>query len=608
MQTGNAAIIGEGARLQARDRCLASASTLAVVLCSAAIAAGKVPAAALACWIAMSIGALLLRLHASRPFAAANASSAPVDRLQWFGAAASGLAAGAAGTLFLPLVDAPAQVALSLLACAGLCADIVDPGQRGRPFLLQAAGSIGQFALAWWRLDVPGSALVPAALLGFWGLAGLAASGVERLGRQIRSVAVENRRLVESLAIEHARARAADRARSAFVAATGHELRQPAAALALMAGLLRQRNADPALAPTVRGLERAAQAMNGLLEQWLELSRLEARPVALEIAPVNVDALLDDVVREIAPAATERRLTVRVEHCGYELDCDRQLTTQMLRHLADDALRHAGPGGVTLKALLGERLVLCVADTGSGIVPGRQARRVSEQRQPGDETCKRSSERSSERSNMRSSVCSGELGSGIGPAIVRRIAALHDIGIGVVSTPGQGRVVTLEFRSAACRPRARAASAPLDDRPRAPPAPPPSASFDAAFSRSGKRSHAGQLLLVEDDELLATAFLAWVREAGFRARRVSSGAQAIRALDDATALDVIVSDFRLPGGPDGLALLGFAGDRHPRALRVLVTGDTDPALERRVAGIGVTLLRKPVDPAMLRRLLDKAVS
>lgn len=470
----------------------------------------------------------------------------------------------------------PAQVALTLLACAALYAEIADPGHRGRPFRLQAAGCIGQFALAWWRLDDPGSTLVPAALLGFWGLAGLAAAGVEQLDRQVRGMAAENRRLVESLATEHARARAADRARSAFVAATGHELRQPAAALALMTGLLRQQNADPALAPTVRGLERAAQAMNELLEQWHELSRLEAGRIALEIAPVNVDALLDDVAREIAPAATERRSTVRVEHCGHELDCDRRLTMRMLRHLADNALRHASSGGVTLAAQVGERLTLRVADTGSGIV--------------------------------RSGEPGGELGPGIGLAIVRRIAALHDVGIGVVSTPGQGCVVTLEFRSAACRPRPAGTSAPLDDRSPAPPVPPIPALVDAASAHRRKRGGTRQLLLVEDDELLATAFLAWVRETGFRARRVSGGAQAIRALDAATALDVIVSDFHLPGGPDGLALLGFAGDRHPGARRVLVTGDTDPALEQRAAAIGVMLLRKPVDPAVLRGLLAKTVS
>ena len=595
-ETGDAAIIVERGLLQARQRRLAMASTLAVALCSAAIAAGKVPSAALGAWILLSIGALLLRLHASRLIGAASVPHAPaVDRLQLAGAAASGLVAGAAGTLFLPLLDDPGRIALSVLGCAGLFAAVVDFGHQGRPFRLYAACCIGQFSLAWWRLGEPGSELVAAALLGFWALAGIAATAVDRLGRKILSTAIENRRLVESLAAEHARALAADRAKSHFIAAASHDLRQPAAALSLMTGLLRQQVKDPALTPTVRGLERSVQAMNELLGQLLDLSRLEAGRIALEISTVNVDELLDDVAREIAPAAAARGLAVCVEHCGQELDCDRLLTIRMLRNLADNALRHTGSGSVTLGARVGDRLTLSVTDTGAGIAPEHQARIFDEHYQVGNDSRQRSH------------------GLGLGLAIVRRIAALHDVAIGLASEPGEGSVFTLEFRSASCRP--------LKDDRSAQPGPAARVGHDALHVRWGAPAPASadaadpgrckpgrQLLLIEDDELLATAFLAWFREAGFRARRVSDGAQAIRAMDAATALDVVVSDFRLPGGLDGLALLGFAGDRHPRARRVLVTGDTDPTLDERAAGSGVTLLRKPVDPAVLRRLLAPTVS
>ncbi|HRO59422.1 MAG TPA: ATP-binding protein [Burkholderiaceae bacterium] len=591
VETGDAAIIVERGQLQARQRSLAMVSTLGITLCSAAIAAGKVPASALAAWIALSVGALLLRLHASRLVAVASVPHAPaIDRLQRAGAAAGGLVAGAAGTLFLQMLDPPAQVALTLLACAGVFAVILDFGHQGLPFRLHAACCIGQFALAWWRLGDPGSELVSAALLGFWLLAGIAATAVDRLGRQVLAAAIQNRRLAESLAAEHARALAADRAKSHFIAAASHDLRQPAAALSLMTGLLRQRVTDPALAPTVRGLERSVQAMNDLLGQLLDLSRLDAGRIALEVCAVDVDELLDDVAREIAPAAADRGLVVRVEHCGHELDCDRLLTMRMLRNLADNALRHTGSGSITLGARVDERLTLSVTDTGSGIHPEHQARIFDEHYQVGNDSRQRNH------------------GLGLGLAIVRRIAALHDVEIGVVSAPDQGSVFTLKFRSAGHRSLKAGesaqvdGSAPPDSTDHAPTTMTPIPSSDRQPTNDPR-----QLLLIEDDELLASAFLAWFREAGFRARRVRDGAQAIRVLDAATALDVVVSDFRLPGGLDGLALLGFAGDRHPHARRVLVTGDTDPALDERAAGSGVTLLRKPVDPAVLRRLLTTSV-
>ncbi|MFP5406721.1 MAG: ATP-binding protein [Gammaproteobacteria bacterium] len=296
---------------------------------------------------------------------------------------------------------------------------------------------------------------------------------------------------------------------------------------------------------------------------------------------LDVDALLGDLAREIAPQAADRGLALSVQRCGRELDCDPVLVARMLRNLIDNALRHTSQGGVTLAggtcAVPGDParslMWLSVTDTGSGIATEHQAWIFDEHYQAGNESRQRAQ------------------GLGLGLAIVRRIAALHDVAVDVESAPARGSRFTLRFRSSAHRP--------LRD---ALPAAPPATTGVQTPRFAGRR-----LLLIEDDEALGNAFLAWLRATGFEARRAVDGAQALRMLDCAGPLDAVLSDFRLPGPLDGLALLERARERHPGACLVLVSGDINPGLAERATANGVPLLSKPVDPTLLYTVLALAV-
>ncbi len=581
----SAAVTLERGRLHARQSRLAAGAGIGVALWTVAIVAGSsaVPIASLAIWLGFSAALLAVRLLSTQALSSAGAAHvARVEALHELAAALGGLIAGAAGTLFLPLLEPPARLAITVAACAGLAAAIVDIGHQGRPFRLQTACCMGQFALAWWRLDEAGAGVVAASLAGFGLLAAFASTHIDRLGRQMLAGSLENRRLAESLAIEHGRAVAADRAKTHFIAAASHDLRQPAAALSLMTHLLRQQATDPALAPTVTGLERSVNAMNDLLGQLLDLSRLDTGRITVETRAVDIDALLDDLAHEVAPQAAERGLSVHVEHCARQLDCDPVLLARMLRNLIDNALRHTLRGGITLGARIcvapdepsRDLLCLSVADTGGGIAAEHHAHIFDEHYQVGDE------------SRLQAS------GLGLGLAIVRRIAALHDVAIDIESVPDKGSRFTLRFRSSAHRP----ISKPVRLAPSGT-ALPPTPRF------AGRR-----LLLIEDDEILGRAFLAWFQAAGFDACRAADGAEGERMLSAIAALDVVVSDFRLPGSLDGLGLLRLAAERHPGAYRILVTGDIDPWLSEQAAAHGIPLLRKPIDPSVLHGVLTAGLN
>jgi signal transduction histidine kinase len=584
-------IVVERARLQAGQRQLSAGAAAGVALFIATVVAGQVPPYLLFAWLLPSLAAVAAASIGSRAFERANrADAAAVDRLQHLSAALLGLTSGAAATLFLPLLDLPERLAITLAACAGLCAAIVEVGRHGRPFRLQAACCIGQFALAWWRLSEAGAGLVAASLAGFAALAALASGSVERLGRQVLAVAIENRHLAESLSVEHARAVAADRAKTHFVAAASHDLRQPAAALSLMTNLLREQARDPALAPLVNGLERSVASMNDLLGQLLDLSRLDTGLIAVESRPVDIDALLDELAAELAPQLAEKRLALHVRHSGRVLDCDPVLVTRMLRNLADNALRHTREGSITLAAEAGSTIRLSVSDTGTGIAAEHQQRIFEAHYQVGNASRQRAQ------------------GLGLGLAIVHRIAELHSVTVTLESSPGQGSRFILDFKTAEHRPLpgARQHGSESPDLETGGNGQPNSAvSFDKSPGQA--RFSGRRLLLVEDDETLALAFVAWFRAAGFETHHASDGIEALRILDGAEPLDAVVSDFRLPGDLDGLQVLEQARRLHPHGSRLLVSGDIDPRLAERARERGVPLLRKPVDPLQLQAHLAAAL-
>ena len=578
----------ERERLQARQAGWAIAGALGVACWMAAVAVSAAPPGLVAAWFAASafgIAAAALAVPALRRLHPGQLGAA--GRLQHLGAAVNGLLSGAAATLFLPLLSWPSRTALSLAACAGLAGAIVEPARQGSAFRLQLACCAGQFTLAWWQLDEPGARVVAWAFVGFSVLAALVSSIHARQNATVLATSLENHRLASTLAGARDEAVAANQAKSHFIAAASHDLRQPAAALALNASLLRHSVHDPSLTPALDGLQRSVAALNELLEQLLDLSRLDAGKVAVEPRPTEVDEMLDELAAEFAPQARALALQFRVRHCGAMADLDRVLVMRALRNLLDNALTHTARGGITLSARLAGGLEISVTDSGSGIAPEHQRRIFDEHFQVGNASRQRGQ------------------GLGMGLSIVRRIASLHDARITLHSTPGRGSRFTLLFCSASVRPAD-------GDRPPSTHAAalPAEAAGDARRTpQPGNRPAPGQrrLLLVEDDELLADALAIWLAGIGFDVTRHADGRAALDELDAVERLSVVISDFRLPGRTDGLAVLAHARARHPEAERVLLTAEIDPRLMGRCAAIGATLMHKPVDPEGLRAWLSQRV-
>ena len=211
---------------------------------------------------------------------------------------------------------------------------------------------------------------------------------------------------------------AADRQRRELIANVSHELRTPITALQ---GLLENivdgvAEAEPA---TMRTALTQTQRLGRLVTELLDLSRLDAGVMALNLAPIDVPRFLDDVVREAAVNADGAGHDVRfvVSTPSVVVAGDRERLHQVFANLLDNAARHSPPGGtVTVRAERhGENLLVAVADEGGGI-PAADRDRVFERFTRGEPAA--------------------DGGTGLGLAIARWVVQLHRGTIAVTDPPG----------------------------------------------------------------------------------------------------------------------------------------------------------------------------
>jgi PAS domain S-box-containing protein len=160
----------------------------------------------------------------------------------------------------------------------------------------------------------------------------------------------------------------ANAAKSRFLAAASHDLRQPVQAAALLLDLLERRDLDPPTRTLVGQLATALNGVQGLLSGLLELSRLEAGVIVPEIGPVVLDELLARLAQEFDGFARAAGLWLRILPSGLVVASDPLLLERILRNLITNALKYTAQGGVTVECRdHGGQVRIAVIDTGLGI-------------------------------------------------------------------------------------------------------------------------------------------------------------------------------------------------------------------------------------------------
>jgi len=388
--------------------------------------------------------------------------------------------------------------------------------------------------------------------------------GVANLGIDI----TDSRRADEQLRAALAAAEAASRAKSVFLATMSHEIRTPLSAVVGMSDLMLHDHLNPEQAGQVQTIRASTQSLLAVVDDILDLSKLDAGRIDIESEPFDLGLVLNDISLIFSAVAGERGLAFRVEiddALARGLLGDAVRIRQVLLNLVSNAVKFTDRGEVLVKVGpgSGDQVVFEVCDTGIGI---------------DDETKERLFE---EFSQADSSIARRYGGTGLGLAICQRLVTLMGGRIAVDSRPGKGS----RFHFTLTLPPA---DLPLPVEAAVGPALPPL-----------------DLLVAEDNPVNAAVLEAMLRRAGHRVTVVGNGQAAVEALA-AHRFDVVLMDMRMPV-MDGLAATR-AIRRTQDGVDIPIIGVTANAFaedQRRCLEAGMSgYLAKPVTIANLAAALS----
>ena len=358
----------------------------------------------------------------------------------------------------------------------------------------------------------------------------------------------------------------ANRAKSVFLAAASHDLRQPLHALGLFLTALGHTGLDVHQRQLLGHVEASSGAASEMLNTLLDFSKVDAGVVSPRPTAFFLQPLLHKLEREFAPQAVAKGLVFRLRDTRLVLHADAQLLELILRNLLANAIRYTSRGGVLLACRRrGDRAVIEVWDTGLGVASSQHRAIFQEFHQLGNPERDRKN------------------GLGLGLAIVDGLARAMSAEVGLRSRLGQGSVfrVTLPLSQLAV----------LDEEKPA----------EAASDLAGLR-----VLLIDDDEAVRVAMAELLTAWGCWCEVVASGDAAV-ALLSRFMPEVILADYRLRDhstGREAIESVRLAARLPVPA--VIITGDTAADRLRDASASGVVVLHKPVAAVQLRRALAQA--
>ncbi len=360
--------------------------------------------------------------------------------------------------------------------------------------------------------------------------------------------------------------------KSKFLASASHDLRQPLQSLFLFSGALHGHVQGEKGLMALRHLESGLDALKGLLDSLLDVSRLDAGVVNPTLEDFPIALLLDHIAAGYAPAARSKGLEWRMEGCPQNVRSDRVLLGRMIRNLVENAIRYTERGGISITCTVaGDRMSIDVSDTGIGIPSEHLPRIFEEFHQVGNPERDRSQ------------------GLGLGLAIVQRIGQLLDHPVTVRSSPGQGSVFSIEV--------------PLGKTSK------PVEAHAAALGPAAAGGTERLAMVVDDDAIVLLGLQAILREWGYEVLIAGSGEQAVDKLRAVNRKpDIVIADYRLREGKVGTdAILDIRRLFDADIPAIIVTGETGPECQRDAVRHGFGLMHKPVTPRQLAGAMERTL-
>ena len=357
----------------------------------------------------------------------------------------------------------------------------------------------------------------------------------------------------------------ANRAKSGFLSAASHDLRQPLQSLALLQNTLRRRIWSGEGRTLITRIGHSVEIMKGILDSLLDVNRIESGKLVPTMSDFGLNVVFDSVADDFRDLAKEKGVKWRMVRSRVTVHSDRHMLEVMIRNLLSNAVRYTERGTILVGCRrAGNKIRVEVWDSGIGIAREDIPRIFQEYYQTQD--------------HMHPE------GYGLGLAIVQRLAKTLNHPVNVRSTAGKGSCFSIELSLS----RAKADQA---DQPKLAPA----------------NTHTvlgGTILVIEDDTYVRLGLEQLLESAGLDVLSAANGNAAVALVTKKNICpDLVLSDFNLPGAMNGVesisALRAAVASEIPA---VVLTGDVRlQSLTKQ----NIKIAMKPVDGDQLIQLINQ---
>lgn len=380
---------------------------------------------------------------------------------------------------------------------------------------------------------------------------------------------------IAEAALEKAKEEAerANKAKSRFLAAASHDLRQPLQALRMFIDALQNVDLTDRAQMLTEKVSQSSEALATLLNNFLDISKIDAGGITPKTDLFSLEGLLAPLIDEFRPTAEAKGIGLSYAPTSLAVRSDPVLVERILRNLISNAIRYTNEGRVLIGCRLqGQKVQVGVYDTGIG-VPKHQQALITEAFYQVDNPARDRRE-----------------GVGLGLSIVEGLVRLLQTKIELVSEEGRGSVFSfrLPFAGRITKDQKR----------------------DKKKKHKERRRLDALVVVVDDDEDILQGVRLCFETIGCRVLAFSSGQDALKDLEPNLVPDLIFADYRLGESLTGLGVIQALRDIYKKEVPgIVLTGEADAEVERLIFKEKMRLLHKPISASSLQEtafaILDK---